>query len=65
MRNPGNPDHEKVRINFARSVLNAASHSARSKGLTLSGYIEGLVLEDLGMPQLALSLEKHSNSEER
>ncbi len=65
MRNPGSPDHEKVRINFARSVLNEASQHARSKGLTLSGYIEGLVLDDLGMNQLALGPDKHSNGEER
>jgi hypothetical protein len=65
MRNPGNADKEKVRINFGKSILNAASQNAKTKGLTLSGYIEELLMNDLTMCQSRPTVNKHSNSEER
>jgi len=48
MRNPKHPDREKVRIDFSKSALNAASNIAATKGETLSVYIERLVRDDLG-----------------
>jgi predicted HicB family RNase H-like nuclease len=47
MRNSKHPDREKVRIDFTRTVLNAASAKASTQGQSLSRYVESLVLEDL------------------
>lgn len=47
MRNYKHSDREKVRIDFTRTVLEAASHTARIQGQSLSRYVEGLVVEDL------------------
>jgi hypothetical protein len=48
MRNPRYQEREKVRIDFSRSVLNAAANLARQQGKSLSGFIENLVLEKTG-----------------
>lgn len=48
MRNPKHPDREKVRIDFSKSALNAASNKARQEGKSLSAYVEDLVIHDLG-----------------
>lgn len=47
MRNPKHPDRLKVRIDFSKSVLNAASDKAGSQDLSLSAYVEQLVLQDI------------------
>lgn len=47
MRNYKHSDREKVRIDFTRTVLEAASHNARTQGRSLSRYVEGLVAENL------------------
>jgi len=48
MRNPRYPDREKVRIDFSKSVLEAASEMARQQQTSLSAFIESLVLEKTG-----------------
>ncbi len=48
MRNPKHPDREKVRIDFSKTALEAASSKAREEGKSLSAYVEGLVVRDLG-----------------
>jgi hypothetical protein len=48
MRNPKHPNREKVRIDFSKSALNAASNKARQEGKSLSAYVEDLVIQDLG-----------------
>lgn len=48
MRNPKHPDREKVRIDFSRALLNAASRKAQEQGISLSGLIEDLLTEKLG-----------------
>jgi hypothetical protein len=47
MRSKSQPNRERVRIDFSKSVLNGASNKAREEGKTLSVYVEELVLEDL------------------
>jgi hypothetical protein len=47
MRNYKHPDREKVRIDFTRAVLTAASSRASEQGKSLSRYVEGLVIRDL------------------
>jgi hypothetical protein len=47
MRNYKHPDREKVRIDFTRAVLTAASSRASEQGQSLSRYVEGLVIRDL------------------
>jgi hypothetical protein len=47
MRNYKHHDREKVRIDFTRTVLDAASTKASKLGQSLSRYVEGLVLQDL------------------
>jgi hypothetical protein len=47
MRNYKHPDREKVRIDFTKTVLDAASNRATTQGQSLSRYVESLVLEDL------------------
>lgn len=47
MRNYKHPDREKVRIDFTRAVLTAASSRATEQGQSLSRYVEGLVIRDL------------------
>lgn len=47
MRNEKHPDKERVRIEFNRMTLKAASNFAASNGETLSVYIERLVQDDL------------------
>lgn len=48
MRNPRYPDREKVRIDFSRAVLDAASRKAQEKGTSLSAFIEELVIQKIG-----------------
>lgn len=48
MRNPQNPNEERVRINFDKTMLNEASKYAARCGMTLSQYITGLVERDMG-----------------
>ena len=47
MRNEKHPDKERVRIEFNRMTLKAASNFAASNDETLSVYIERLVQNDL------------------
>ena len=47
MRNYRDDDRAKVRIDFNRQILNAASDKASDKGETLSRYVERLVRGDL------------------
>ena len=47
VRNERRPDKERVRIDFSRKTLNAASNIAATNGETLSVYIERLVQDDL------------------
>ena len=47
MRNERYPDKERVRIDFSKNTLNAASNFAATNGETLSVYIERLVKDDL------------------
>jgi hypothetical protein len=47
MRNYRDDDRAKVRIDFSRQVLNAASNKASDQGETLSRYVERLVRGDL------------------
>ena len=47
MRNERHPVKERVRIDFSRNTLNAASNFATTNGETLSMYIERLVKDDL------------------
>jgi predicted HicB family RNase H-like nuclease len=47
MRNYKHSDREKVRIDFTKAVLDAASNRASAQGQSLSRYVEGLVLDDL------------------
>ncbi len=47
MRNYRDNDRAKVRIDFSRQVLNAASNRATAQGETLSRYVERLVRGDL------------------
>jgi hypothetical protein len=47
MRNYKHPDREKVRIDFTRAVLTAASSRASEQGQSLSRYVESLVIQDL------------------
>jgi hypothetical protein len=48
VRNERHPDKERVRIEFSRVTLKAASNFAATNGETLSVYIERLVQDDLG-----------------
>ena len=48
MRNTRYTDREKVRIDFNRSVPDAASAKAAELEETLSHYVEQLVQNDLG-----------------
>jgi len=47
VRNEKHPDKERVRIEFNRMTLKAASNFAATNGETLSVYIERLVQDDL------------------
>lgn len=47
MRNPKHDDRLKVRIDFSRTVLDAASDKANANGVSLSSYVEQLVLQDI------------------
>lgn len=47
MRNERYPDKARVRIDFSRNTLSAASNFAATNGETLSVYIERLVKDDL------------------
>ena len=47
MGKESHPDRERVRIDFSRKTLNAASNFATTNGETLSMYIERLVKDDL------------------
>jgi hypothetical protein len=47
MRNDRHPDKERVRVEFKRQTLNAASKYAAQNSETLSEYIERLVRDDL------------------
>jgi len=46
--NNRHPNKERIRIEFNKKTLNAASNIAATKGETLSVYIERLVRDDLG-----------------
>jgi len=47
MRDSRHPDMRRVRIDFKRKTLNAASNQAASAGESLSEYVQRLIDEDL------------------
>lgn len=47
MRNSRHPDRERVRIDFKKATLNAASNHAAGNGESLSEYVERLIEKDI------------------